>query len=622
MRLFRMKDGVPRWHLVYFALAAFDLITVLLSLALSHNLMSMYARSAETNREWAERVSAINSLGDLAQATNAPGNDVFDNNDVAAERARRDRALTAFNAQLAGIQEELEAHVADTEAAQIVAALGATRRAMSDMIAESEYIFRSFEAYNRRAAGQRMASMDRAYGRLTRSISTAVNVVQELQNSHLQDQVATAQRLRSVEFLIGGLIFFMVIAVTLYGHKLGQEMRKQALAINDARDAAERANRQKSEFLANMSHELRTPLNAIIGYTEMVAEDLEEDTSRAGAVTDLGRVVGSAKHLLTLINDVLDLAKIEAGRVDLEISEFNLADLIAEVVEIGRPLAAKTATRLSSELHGDIGAVRSDPLRVKQCLLNLVSNACKFTNNGVVNITVARVQAENREHIRFTVTDTGIGMTAAQVGTLFQPFQQAGSSIAKRYGGTGLGLCITRELARQMGGDVWLESQPDIGTTAFLSIDVSAVATQGNGTDVDALIGDQRAPLILVIEDMPDARDLVGRTLAAAGFSVQGVATARSGLEKARETRPALIVIDVYLPGESGWSVLDQLKREPSTRDIPVVVLSISDDKARSFALGAAEHLVKPVRHDVLAATALRFSRTEKPQAVSAIHAA
>ncbi|MBI3439492.1 MAG: response regulator [Proteobacteria bacterium] len=381
------------------------------------------------------------------------------------------------------------------------------------------------------------------------------------------------------------------------------------------RREADEANLAKSTFLANMSHELRTPLNSIIGYTEMVVEDIVADPQQARAVADLGRVIDSAKHLLSLINDVLDLAKIEAGRAQLEISEFELADLMCEVDAISQPLAEKTESQLSSFLDPDVRTVRSDPLRLKQCLLNLISNACKFTNRGTVTVRVARIHTEAGERLQFAVKDSGIGMTAAQMESLFQPFQQADSSISKRFGGTGLGLSITREIARQMGGDVWFESTPGIGTTAFLTIDASGAIAQANAADVDALIGDERAPLVLVIEDMGDARDLAGRALASVGFSVQGVATARAGLDAARKQHPALIVIDVFLPDASGWSVLDQLKHDPITRDIPVVVLSISDDKARSVALGAAEHLVKPVRHDVLAAAALRLSRASVVQA-------
>jgi signal transduction histidine kinase/ActR/RegA family two-component response regulator len=391
------------------------------------------------------------------------------------------------------------------------------------------------------------------------------------------------------------------------------------------RREADEANLAKSTFLANMSHELRTPLNAIIGYTEMVVEDMEADAARAGAVADLGRVVASANHLLTLINDVLDLAKIEAGRSQLEFSQFHLADLISEVHALSQPLAAKTGSQISCDLDGAIVTVRSDHLRLKQCLLNLVSNACKFTDRGVVTLRATRVQAEGGERIQFAVTDNGIGMSAEQMQALFQPFKQADSSISRRFGGTGLGLSITRELARQMGGDVWFESTPGLGTTAFLTIDARGAPAQANGADVDALIGDQRAPLVLVIEDMFDARDLAGRALVSAGFCVQGVATARAGLQLARKQHPALIVIDVFLPDASGWSVLDQLKHDPATRDIPVVVLSISDDRARSVALGAAEHLVKPIRHDVLAASALRLARSgarREPQAVMAVDAA
>ncbi|RYG31459.1 MAG: hypothetical protein EON93_12935, partial [Burkholderiales bacterium] len=238
--------GAPRWHLVYLGLALFDIITVLISLSLSHNLMNIHTRSVELNTEWTERVSAISHLGDLAQAANAPGNDIFDSRNAALERARFNAASLAFNVQMDSIQADLITHISETERRRVDQALIVTETAMIEMRAEAEFIFGYFDIDLPAAASTRMASMDRAYGRLTRSISSAVNVVQSIHSEHLQQQIATAHNLQGLEYLIVGLILIMVIGVTIYGHNLGMVMRRQTEKIEQARADAEAANAAKS----------------------------------------------------------------------------------------------------------------------------------------------------------------------------------------------------------------------------------------------------------------------------------------------------------------------------------------------------------------------------------------
>ena len=244
-----------------------------------------------------------------------------------------------------------------------------------------------------------------------------------------------------------------------------REVARSKIEVDAARLAAEGANKAKSQFIANMSHELRTPLNAIIGYTELVLEELELDTQQQN-IADLRRVTASATHLLALINDILDLAKIESGREEAAFSIIDPGQVAEDVISVNAPLAKKTRTSLAWRNDEDVGSIQSDPRRLKQCLFNLVSNACKFTQDGHVEVSATR----EGDLVVFRVKDNGIGMSAEHVARVFQPFQQADSSIAVRYGGTGLGLSITRELARMLGGDVWFESAPGAGTTAFLSV--------------------------------------------------------------------------------------------------------------------------------------------------------
>ena len=388
-----------------------------------------------------------------------------------------------------------------------------------------------------------------------------------------------------------------------------------------ARHAAESANLAKSQFLANMSHELRTPLNAVIGYAEMLQEDAADEDNKA-AVQDLNRILAAAKHLLSLINEILDLSKIEAGRVDVAPSSFDPAEMLEDLIETVRPMAEQNGNAIRVVGVSPPGNAHSDALKIRQCVLNLLSNACKFTRNGNVEIALDRKPYNGVEQLFITVRDTGIGMSNEHLSRLFQPFVQADPSITQQYGGTGLGLTITRRLAQLLGGDVTVRSKLGEGSSFTLHVPANfadAASALGAAAAVDAVQGSEDAPLVIVIEDEPDARELAARALTRAGFAVQGVGGGEAGLALARSKAPALVLLDIFLPDRSGWRVLQSLKHDPKTQDIPVVVLSVNEDRAHAMALGAAEHMIKPADRDVLAATVMRYARKRpQPAATSA----
>ena len=393
------------------------------------------------------------------------------------------------------------------------------------------------------------------------------------------------------------------------------EIERHVDALAHARHAAESANLAKSQFLANMSHELRTPLNAIIGYAEILQEDAE-DAGDSGVVQDLNRILTAAKHLLMLLNEILDLSKIEAGRMDVTAAPFEPCDMLSELVDTVRPMAEKNGNELIWSGECPHGVSVTDAMKVRQCVLNLLSNACKFTKDGEVELKLERLPGVNSDVLQFTVRDTGIGMSSEQLSRLFQPFIQADPSITQQFGGTGLGLTITRRLAQLLGGDVSVVSAKNKGSTFTLRIPADYEKGQGaQGATIDPLQGGEDAPLVIVIEDEPDARDLAARALTRAGFSVLGVGGGEAGLALARSKAPALVLLDIFLPDRSGWRVLQSLKHDPKTQDIPVVVLSVNEDRAHALSLGAAEHIVKPVERDALAATVMRFARkrAQKP---------
>ena len=371
---------------------------------------------------------------------------------------------------------------------------------------------------------------------------------------------------------------------------IADELRQRTAEAEAAREAAESANRAKSAFLANMSHELRTPLSAVIGYTELLEEEGQDET----ILNDLGKIKGNAKHLLSLINDVLDLSKIEANKMELFAETIELEPLLQEVTATVETLVKTKANTLVLDCGERLGTMRTDAVKLRQCLFNLLGNACKFTENGQITLRVRR----DGEWLSFAVEDTGIGMSPEQLRRLFQRFTQADESTTRKFGGTGLGLALTRAFARLLGGDVTVTSTEGRGTCFTLRVPGEAPDGAAPLDDAPEAAGaaiHESRDLVLVIDDEASQRELLNRFLTKQHFAVCTTPDGRSGLDMARSLQPRVILLDVMMPDLDGWAVLKALKADPATADIPVVIVSFVAEAKLGASLGAADTITKPV---------------------------
>ena len=384
-------------------------------------------------------------------------------------------------------------------------------------------------------------------------------------------------------------------------------------AIQQEKQYAEAANRAKSQFLGNMSHELRTPLNAIIGYSEILQEEAR-DLRQPDFIPDLQKIHTAGKHLLALINDILDLSKIETGRMTLYLESFDAAGLIQDVVTTLQPLIQKQANTLVVRCASDLGKMRADLTKVRQSLVNLLGNAAKFCERGRITLEATRETVAGAEWVIFRVADTGIGISPEQLARLFQPFMQADASATRKHGGSGLGLAIAQRFCHMMGGDIYVESEVGRGSTFTIRLPATAAQPEVQNTQTDSQSESPRGGRrsVLVIDDDPAVRDLMKRFLSKEGFQVMTAASSAEGLRLARQTHPDAITLDVMMSGVNGWAMLSTLKSDPQLADIPVVMVTIADDKNLGYALGASDYLTKPIERDRLVATLKKYQRPDR----------
>ncbi len=400
-----------------------------------------------------------------------------------------------------------------------------------------------------------------------------------------------------------------------------ERLEKLVGDLMKARDDAQSSNTAKSQFLANMSHELRTPLNAIINYSEMVAEDLEDGDVEESKelVSDVKKIQSAGLHLLNLINGILDLSKIEAGKMDVEIHQFDIKTMIREASDTVRPAADRNGNQLVIEVKENVKDAITDSMKLNQCILNLLSNACKFTSNGVVRNTVDVVQLDGVDWIKIQIQDTGIGMDQSQVSKLFEAFVQADASTTRQYGGTGLGLAITKRLVELMGGRMDVDSQEGLGSTFTIHVPrvhPSHISDDEAKTDktIQLIAEPEKSAAsdvrkALIVDDDPAALELMQRIADRLGYETVTASDGKTALQYAGEHRPSVILLDLHMPVMDGWTLLEQLRADETLASIPTIVISVDDDQRECYRLGAEDYFTKPVNRIELERALLSYTK-------------
>ena len=625
------RKGAPRWHFVYIALAGFNLLTILLSITITQNLMGLYTDTVKRDGEWTSRVAAIENLANLGQDVVGSVSQTLVSGDVVAGAANRDAGHNLFRVRLANLNKDIATNVEPADAALLATTMTQADEAMTVLVAASNQVFTALDAGKLGVVAQGIVTITDAQAKLMQTVADAADLGRAIQIRLPKEQVILARNLQAVEFALVGLVLLMVLGAAAYGHKLGKVMRIQHQDIERNRAAAESANQAKSSFLASMSHEIRTPMNGILG----MAQALKSSELPATEDDKVAVILDSGRSLLAVLNDVLDFSKIEAGKFDITPAPNDIAQTAASVIRLFETHARDRNLTLSLTYDADLPRnLVCDAERVRQCLSNLISNALKFTPTGRIHVHLSwRRHGETDAMVFVAVKDTGIGMSSDVMARLFKPFTQADNSIARRYGGTGLGLAISLRLAQLMGGGMFVESAPDKGSRFVFTfqarvepvaqpaaVPLAAAAASGR----PALQG-LRGARILLTDDNSVNRQVVKLFLAPHGCKIIEAVNGQDALDKLAANEFDLVLLDVHMPVMDGKEAIQRLRASDQPwRDIPVIALTadaMNGDREHLISLGMSDYLSKPVDQHALAAKMRALLNVVAPEARAAAFA-
>lgn len=500
----------PQLHLVFRALAVLNLAALLGALWLGHDATSHYRRAIVEARASSAHIGALVTLGELTREAAAPGNDVFTSNDAPGERARLNDILSRIQVHIAQIEAFGAENLGPADRSAQAASVAALRTALQRLSANADLVFQDWQAGRPIRAARHMAEMDQASREMLAAVAELTRRQQRLQLSRLHTEFQNGSMLAKSEFWAGVGLLVVVFAMVAYGIAFSREMQRNAdqlefyahsledghklletrvrertAELEFARSAAAAANEAKSKFIANMSHELRTPLSSIKSYSELLRE-IAEDEGRLDEIDDIDKIIEASRHLLTLVNDILDLSKIEAGKATLAPTDYDPAQVVASVAKIVGPLAKQNGNTLNVSIARGLRCAHNDEQKIRQCMLNLASNAVKFTRDGEVTLSASSRERQGETWLVFETRDNGIGIRPEKLAKLFQPFVQAETSTTREFGGTGLGLSITKQLVELMGGQIEAESTPDKGSIFRFEVPLDLRLREWNETGIGA----------------------------------------------------------------------------------------------------------------------------------------